>query len=113
MKPIIYLLFLVPALSLSSVACSADPSAVTSKNNIIEPHTSEEPIPVSISSVQMNVLGKSIVRIIQHNMELSPILQIELMSRPNFDIIDSVTIRQLPFKNQGVRHSTILKNKGV
>lgn len=54
-------------------------------------------IPVSVSNVQTELMGDNIVRIIQHNMELSPILQIELLSRPNFKVINALTIRELPF----------------
>lgn len=56
-------------------------------------------IPASVSNVQTELMGDNIVRVIQHNMELNPILQVELLSRPNFKPINALTIRALPFNN--------------
>jgi hypothetical protein len=57
-------------------------------------------IPVSINHVETDVIGQDIVRVIQYNMELNPILQVELMSRPNFQVIDSLTISGLPYRDE-------------
>jgi hypothetical protein len=57
-------------------------------------------IPVTINHVEMDVIGQDIVRIIQYNMELNPILQVELMSRPNFQVVDSLTISELPYMGE-------------
>ncbi len=57
-------------------------------------------IPVTINHVEMDVIGQDIVRIIQYNMELNPILQVELMSLPNFQVVDSLTISELPYMGE-------------
>jgi hypothetical protein len=55
-------------------------------------------IPESVSHVEMAVVGSHIVRVIQHNMELNPVIQFEVMARPDFKVIDSLMVTSIPFK---------------
>lgn len=72
-----------------STACAANP-----------PDNPKAIIPVSVSHVEMDVVGSNIVRIIQHNMELNPIIQFEVMERPEFKVVDSLTLSSLPFNGE-------------
>lgn len=87
MKNIFYsLLFLV------STACSS-PSGVPPVSGTL----SVSGVPVSVSHIDLGLVGDRIVRVIQHNMELNPIVQIEVLSRPDYKIINATTITELPF----------------
>ncbi len=92
MKNLIYTLFLF-----ASLACANTPINENSSG-----------VPVSVSDVHIGVVGERIVRAIQHNMELNPVIQFEIMARPDFNVIHTVSITQvtignekLSFKNSG------------
>jgi hypothetical protein len=84
MKILTFLLF-----ALSSLACTAAPDKQLGAF-----------IPVSINQVQMDVIEGHIVRVIQHNMELNPVLQFELMTRPRFEVVDHLTLTSIPFNGE-------------
>ncbi|OZG70767.1 hypothetical protein BTA51_24620 [Hahella sp. CCB-MM4] len=73
-------------LLLSPIACSA--------------LTETTGIPASVSQVQTEIVNGQIVRIIQHNMELNPTVQFELLSRPNFEAIQTLTISEIPYDGE-------------
>ena len=78
-------------LALVSLACAAVPEKKL-----------EAFIPVSISQVQMDVIEGHIVRVIQHNMELNPVLQFEMMTRPRFEVVDHLTLTSIPFNGEAL-----------
>ena len=84
MKYFIYTLFLF-----ASIAC-ANPSINENSSGV----------PVSVSDVHMGVVGDRIVRAIQHNMELNPMIQFEIMARPDFKVIHTVTITEVTIGNE-------------
>ena len=57
-------------------------------------------IPESIDRVQVSVVNNHLVRVIQHNMELEPLLQFEIMERPDFHVIRRLDIREVPFEER-------------
>ncbi len=79
MKKIVCLL-----LALSSFACSAQ-----------ENKTNSSGVPVSVNHVELALLGDDIVRVIKHNMEANPILQFEIMERPDFTVLETLTISEI------------------
>lgn len=52
-------------------------------------------VPLSVSNVRTGLVGDSLVRSIQHNMEINPILQFEIISRPIVDVLDAITIKDI------------------
>ncbi|MBU6955768.1 hypothetical protein [Hahella sp. HN01] len=57
-------------------------------------------VPASVSQIKTEVVNGQVVRIVQHNMELNPIIQFEILSRPNFNPIETLTVKELPYNNQ-------------
>lgn len=87
MKNIFYSLLLI-----ASTSC-ASPLDVPLVNAV----PSASGVPVSVSHIELGVVGDRIVRVIQHNMELNPIVQVEILSRPDYKITNATTIIELPF----------------
>ncbi|MFT7561203.1 MAG: hypothetical protein ACI93R_003128 [Flavobacteriales bacterium] len=84
MKHLLYVLLL-----LTSIACAKAP-VPTKPSNI-----QRSGVPVSVSSVQIDLVGNHIVRAIQHNMEINPVVQFEIMSRPTFTVLNTLTINEI------------------
>ena len=57
-------------------------------------------VPISVSSIQMDIVGNSLVRIIQHNMEHNPIVQLEIMSQPELKVLSILTIKEIPYQDE-------------
>ena len=75
--------FLVAGLSLFFCACGA------TADKTPEPG---EALPLSIDSVSTHRVGENLVRIIQHNMELLPALEVDLLSTPNVKRLDHLIV---------------------
>lgn len=60
------------------------------------PHT----LPRSIVQVTTDLVGEHIVRVIQHNMELNPLVQFEIMQRADFSLVDTLTLTEVPFQGR-------------
>ncbi|WP_086929440.1 hypothetical protein [Agarilytica rhodophyticola] len=60
--------------------------------------TSTPYIPVSIDAVETHRIGDDLIRVIKHNMEISPKLELERMSLPGFKVLEqrSISSIQLP-----------------
>ncbi|WLQ12762.1 hypothetical protein O5O45_23830 [Hahella aquimaris] len=54
-------------------------------------------VPASVSQVQTEIVNGQIVRIVQYNMEINPIIQFEILSRPDFEPIQALTVGELPY----------------
>ncbi len=78
-------------------------------------------LPLSVDSVETHRVDDSLVRIIRHNMELQPLLEIERISTPDIKLvetlkIDAVTVNgeTLRFKeSDGVFIETLKIHKGI
>ncbi|AZZ89926.1 hypothetical protein EUZ85_04070 [Hahella sp. KA22] len=55
-------------------------------------------IPASVSQVQTKIVNGQVVRIVQHNMEINPIIQFEILSRPDFEPLQTLTVGELPYR---------------
>lgn len=71
------------SLFVSCVSCSAD----TIKQTPL--------IPLSVDHVETHRVGDYLVRIIQHNMELLPQIDLELLSTPQPLLVDSLSIKSI------------------
>jgi hypothetical protein len=60
----------------------------------------ESGMSISVSNVKTGLVGDSLVRAIQHNMEINPIIQFEIISRPIIDVLDFITIKDIPFSGE-------------
>lgn len=77
-----HLLFVL--LALLGTACTAEESAPDSTN-----------LPRSIDTVKTYRVGDSLVRMIKHNMEISPRFDIELLSSPHIEIKETLSIQKI------------------
>ncbi len=75
---------ILTALLLTCSACAQEPTTST-----------EAFIPLSIDSVETHRAGETLVRIIKHNMEITPKLELERLSAPNLKLIEQLTITSL------------------
>lgn len=79
------------------------------------------PLPLSVDNVETHRVDDSLIRIIRHNMELQPLLEIERISTPEIKLvetlkIDTVTINRetLRFKDSdGAFIETLKVHKGI
>jgi len=62
-------------------------------------------IPLSVDSVQTYRVNKSLIRIIQHNMEMSPRLEIQRLSTPGIKLVEELIIENIKLKNQMIDFS--------
>ena len=98
MKNIFYSLLLIVSTSCANALNIAPASKIPSVSGV----------PVSVNHIELGLVGDRIVRVIQHNMELNPIVQVEILSRPDYKIINTTTIIELPFgeKNLSLKKSS-------
>ncbi len=102
------LIFLLTGLLYTSCAYS-QPLLVTSS------------LPLSVDSVETHRVNDSLVRIIRHNMELQPLLEIERISTPDIKLmeilkIDAVTVNGETLRftdSDGVFIETLKIHKGI
>jgi len=86
-----------------------------------QPPLVTSPLPLSIDTVETHRVDNSLIRIIRHNMELQPLLEIERISTPDIKLaetlkIDAITIagETLGFKEaDGVFIETLKIRKGI
>jgi len=52
-------------------------------------------LPTSINEVQTYRMGENLIRVIRHNMEVEPRFDIELLSTPDFKVIDNLSVQQI------------------
>lgn len=62
-------------------------------------------IPLSIDNIQTHRVDKSLIRIIQYNMELLPRLEIELLATPEIKLIQKLVVEKIKLKNQTIDFS--------
>lgn len=75
------------------ISCSAD---TASKQPVI---------PLSVDHVETHRVGDHLVRVIQHNMELLPQINLELLSVPTVSLIDSIAIDSIQLDGKKRRFS--------
>lgn len=59
-------------------------------------------IPLSVDSVETHRVDKSLIRIIQYNMELNPRLEIERLTTPDVTLAQKVIIEKIKLKNETI-----------
>lgn len=52
-------------------------------------------VPSSVINVEVERIGKNVVRVIQHNMEANPKLEIERLNTPNLELVDYLALTSL------------------
>ncbi len=52
-------------------------------------------VPTSVTGVELKRVNKSLVRVIQHNMEINPKLEIERLNTPSLDVVDYLALTSL------------------
>ncbi len=57
-------------------------------------------LPASIDKVQTYRVNDFLVRVVKHNMEVNPILEIDKISTPEFRVIDSLKIKSVIVGNE-------------
>ena len=62
-------------------------------------------IPLSVDHVETHRVGEHLVRVIQHNMELLPQIDLELLSVPTVSLIDSIAIDSIQLDGKERRFS--------
>lgn len=62
-------------------------------------------IPLSVDSVQTHRVNKSLIRIIQHNMEMLPRLEIQRLSTPDVKLAEKLVIEKIKLKSQMIDFS--------
>lgn len=83
--------------NLIAVSCSATgPQKTTAKASNI---------PVSISTVETNRVGDSLVRVIRHNMEIHPVVEFERLLPPEMKRAETLVISELPMKSETLKLS--------
>ncbi|MEJ3628782.1 hypothetical protein WFH55_13300, partial [Vibrio vulnificus] len=55
-------------------------------------HTHATTLPVSIDRVETYRINGFLIRIVKHNMEVEPLLEIDKITTPEFRIVDSLEI---------------------
>lgn len=100
MKNLFYSLLLIVSTSCANALNIAPTSKIPSVSGV----------PVSVNHIELGLVGDRIVRVIQHNMELNPIVQVEILSRPDYKIINTTTIIELPF---GEKNLNLKKSSGA
>lgn len=74
-------------------------------------------IPLSVDELQTYRVGKNLVRLIRHNMELMPRFDIELLETPELEIIHSLSITEVSVGNETLDFQTsegvFIENFGV
>lgn len=61
----------------------------------------ESDIPLSIRHIETKRIDNSLVRIIKHNMEMNPVLEIERLKIPGSDFVDKMTIKSVAVEHLG------------
>jgi len=62
-------------------------------------------IPLSVDSVQTHRVNKNLIRIIQHNMEMLPRLEIQRLSTPDVKLVEKLVIEKIKLQNQVIDFS--------
>ncbi|EGQ7966468.1 hypothetical protein ABRZ79_01750 [Vibrio vulnificus] len=63
-------------------------------------HTHATTLPVSIDRVETYRINGFLIRVVKHNMEVKPLLEIDKISTPEFRVIDSIEIRSVFIENK-------------
>jgi hypothetical protein len=63
-------------------------------------------IPMSISSVDTRRVGESLIRVIQHNMEINPIVEVERLSTPDLKREQFLVVSKLPINSEELNLAT-------
>jgi hypothetical protein len=85
---------------LLTTGCSAQETSDAYPQQSTQLSNKSSNIPTSISSVVTRRVGDSLIRVIQHNMEINPIVEVERLSTPDLKRVQILVVSKLSVNSE-------------